>query len=214
MRRKRQYNRKASTAKKALSIARKNKRILGRREIKKNQQFVAPTEITASSGSVVYLSDVDTGDGNDTREGDEVQSRFLHVKYAVREQDLAEDSIILVKIFRKDVQINQVPTMYNTPTSDVLENGNPLSSLDRRNSEKYTVLHTQLFIGSPGSTQAWVKDVYIDLRNKKNHYLSTGGGTADAGNGSYWIGFYTDTTAGATHQPKYTLYSRYAFSDL
>lgn len=211
VRKRRRFRRRGNAA---LALAKANRRILNRREVKKHDKNVGWLDITATSGSVEYLSDIDTGDTSTTREGDEIQSRWLHVKYAIRDGGSGEHDIILVKIFRKDVQINQVPTMYNTSTSDVLEAGTPLSSLDMRNSEKYTILYSEKFILNASGQEAFVRDVYLDLKGRKNHYLASGNGTADAGNGSYWIGFYTDQTGGTDKQPEYCLNSRYAFSDL
>lgn len=212
----RRYRRKRFRGKAnlALKIAKKNRSMLKEREKKRvDVNAQAYTTITHTTGTIVYLSPIQQGLDVVNRIGDEVQSQSLHIKLIINNDNTdAASKAACTKfvVFRKRQHINQVPTMSGSATSDLLAQSTPLSSMSPRNLNKYHILHEEKFIGSPESADAYVRDIFLNLKGMKNHYLDTTANTAGAGEGSLWCGFMTDVAANA---PEYKLYSRYTFTD-
>ncbi len=206
---------KGSTAKKAFKMALKNTKILSNREIKKvHPANITYANITSTTGNVVYLCPVGEGDGNDDRTGDEVQSQSIHIKYIVNNDQTTSASssaCTRVVVFVKQAHINTVPVMHGVANTEYLRDASPLSGTEPRQTERYRTLYSEMLIGSPTGADAFVRDVYLNLKGMKMHFLGDTSADTNGGSGSLWLGFFTDET---TNQPQFKYWARYRYTDL
>ena len=169
----RKFRRRGGLAKKAYYMAKKNRRQLKQREVKYVDEVTNTAAITHTTGVIEYLSGVAQGDTDQTRDGDHINAKALHIRYAIFGNAADSNQIVRVVIFRKNDDTNTAPTMHGTSTTDYLAAADSLSVKSRRHTQRHKTLYDELFIGNPDGTENWVRNIYIKLKDLPLHYNDT-----------------------------------------
>lgn len=164
----------------------------------------------STTGGVFAISEIAQGLTSQTRVGDSLKIQHIDVRGRVNVNPTAANSLIRVLVFR-DLD------GYGTPpaTSDVLQVtaavSAPLSPLNFRNSQRFSVLYDELF-HMQGTVQgvAGMPFVYSSAHSGHILYLGTTAAAASDGKGSLYIMAVSDE---ATTTPSLAFYSRILFTD-
>jgi len=202
----------------ALKLAKQNKSDIAG-ELKVIDVEIGTTDITndATTGIVTLLSDIDQGDGFNTRDGDQVKAISLHMRGKIEWQANGENTGVTIMIIKKIINNDDNPTKHGAAGVEtaVLETGAnnqliPLASLQYQNRFNWKVLSRDYFVGNPDSQDNVGFEKYIRMSHKI--YFDNGTATNGARTGNIFLVALAETDAGIT-SPHLSFFSRFKYVD-
>jgi len=166
---------------------------------------VYPNGTLSTAPTISYLGIMAQGDGDGTRDGDDVEFVGMSVRWFFTYADTT--NIFRFIIFR-DVSSNGV-----TPIeAEVLETpSNPLSSINSVNVKRFIVLYDHLTAVTSAGDACKTGVVHLKKRFNMN-YIGTTAASSSAGTNSLYVLLMSDSGA-ATH-PSYGFMSRVYYKDV
>lgn len=216
----RKPKRKKKTRRATVSAGYIRKVVRGMSETKHLDLGIAGTTPVGGTSQIVQLTNIDQGDTESTRDGDRVILKSFSMKgHIITDPDATNDTICRIIIFQTRNNIKGTAPV----VTDVLatDNVSAIRSWDDR--KDIRVYYDKRFIipmaysGALDATpdiQKWTLVEYYKKykRGMKVTYDGTGGGSADAEWGHFWIILMTNQGAG--FQPLWTLETRMCYCDI
>lgn len=153
-------------------------------------KLVSSANIPAAAVGLLsfYLSDVDQGDGQGTRDGVDIKPTSLFFRYGVRRAITSTNEHDYVRIV---VVRNAHANAINPQLSSVFASADVFSGMNRFNAAQFTVIYDKLHHLSDVGPGALTKKKYIRL-SRTTSYFGTGGATVDANRNSYHLFRFCD----------------------
>lgn len=188
----------------AMQIAKENRRRLNNSHENKYRD-VAPNAITtAVAGAVYILSNIETGNTDDTRIGEKIHAKSLEVN--INDYEVAVGQTTRIVVFIDKQQHGTAPTV-----TQVLTSADVLSLTNRSNDERFTILrditYPKTLVIEGNSTMT--KHLRIRL-NRNIHYIGDTSLEASMGAGNIYM-LVVSRLAGAANTFRYS--SRLIFTD-
>lgn len=159
-----------------------------------------------STGKIVLLNGMATGDANGTREAQEIAMTKLQMKYSIYASNNTVANVRVLIVY--DKQPNAVIMAVN----DILTSTDPNAMRAYNGLKRFRVLYDKSISVSADQSFPKRRDKTLKLKNLITHYNTTNGGTiADIVTGSLVLVFLSDVVAG-TNAPTIDFHLRLWYS--
>lgn len=166
---------------------------------------VSASALLAANPTVVQLSSIAQGDNIDNRQGNEITSKYVKLKYDVIVNTVAATNAVRVMVISGDFVNPTAPVSGN-----ILEGASLLylSAYQKNPAIPYRVLYDETVTVQTQGPQREDRALTIPLNDMHTVFDNTSG--SDYAKNSVWLMIFADQI---TNAPTFSYYARYAYTD-